>query len=226
MERAYDIIGSTMYLPPHFEEARPEVLQEVMREYPLGTLVALTSAGLSANHLPFEYDPQPAPLGTLRCHVARGNSVWKDFDKDTPALVIFGGPQAYISPSWYEAKREHGKVVPTYNYVVVHAYGSMRVTEDAQWLHGLVSRLTEKFESARPQPWAVSDAPPDYIEKQLGAIVGIEIPVTRLIGKAKASQNRSVEDQAGVIRGLRDDDPHDAMAEWMDTKRGSRKSPS
>ena len=140
-----------------------------MRGYPLGTLVALTTVGLSANHVPFEYDPQPAPLGTLRCHVARGNSVWKDFDKQTPALVIFGGPQAYISPSWYEAKREHGKVVPTYNYVVVHAYGSLRIIEDAQWLHGLVSRLTEKFESPRPQPWAVSDAPPDYIEKQLGS---------------------------------------------------------
>jgi transcriptional regulator len=210
-----------MYLPPHFEETRPEVLQQIIREYPLGTLVTLGSDGLAANHVPFEYDPQPAPLGTLRCHVARGNSVWKDFDKETPVLVIFGGPQAYISPNWYETKREHGKVVPTYNYVVVHAYGSMRVIEDAQWLHGLVSRLTERFEAVRPQPWAVSDAPHDYIEKQLGAIVGIEIAVARLIGKAKASQNRSVEDQAGVIHGLRDDDPRDAMAEWMEGRRGT-----
>jgi transcriptional regulator len=211
-----------MYLPSHFEEARPEVLQEVIREYPLGTLVALTSAGLSANHVPFEYDSQPAPFGMLRCHVARENSVWKDYDKETPALVIFGGPQAYISPSWYEAKQEHGKVVPTYNYVVVHAYGPMRVVEDAKWLHGLVSRLTEKFESARLQPWAVSDAPPDYIEKQLGAIVGIEIPVTRLIGKAKASQNRSEADQEGVIRGLCEDDPDDPMAEWMEGRQRKR----
>jgi transcriptional regulator len=208
-----------MYLPPHFEESRPEALQDVMRDYPLGTLVTLGADGLTANHVPFEYDPQPSPLGTLRCHVGRGNSVWNDFDKHTSSLVIFGGPQAYISPSWYEAKREHGKVVPTYNYIVVHAYGPMRVIEDAQWLRGLVSRLTEKFESKRPQPWAVSDAPPDYIEKQLGAIVGIEIPVTRLIGKAKASQNRSEADQDAVVRGLREDDPQDAMAEWMDKKK-------
>jgi transcriptional regulator len=208
-----------MYLPPHFEETRPEILASVMREYPLGTLVTLAPDGLSANHIPFEYDPQPSPLGTLRCHVARGNSVWKDFDKETPALVIFGVPQAYISPSWYEAKREHGKVVPTYNYVVVHAYGSLQIVEDAEWLRGLVSRLTERFESDRPQPWAVSDAPVDYIEKQLGAIVGIEIRVTQLIGKAKASQNRSAEDQAGVIRGLREDDPQDPMAEWMEQKK-------
>ncbi len=206
-----------VYLPAHFEENRPEVLQQIIREFPLGTLVTLSSDGLTANHLPFEYDPLPSPLGTLRCHVARANSVWKDFDSKTPALVIFGGPQAYISPSWYEAKREHGKVVPTYNYFVVHAYGLMRVIEDPQWLHGLVSRLTQRFEAPRPQPWAVSDAPADYIEKQLGAIVGVEIPITRLIGKSKASQNRSAADQAGVIRGLREDDPQDSMAGWMES---------
>jgi len=205
-----------VYLPAHFEETRPEVLHQIIRNYPLGTLVTLASDGLTANHLPFEYDPQPAPFGTLRCHVARGNSVWKDFDARTPALAIFSGPQAYISPSWYEAKREHGKVVPTYNYFVVHAYGPMRVIEDPQWLHGLVSRLTERFESSRPQPWAVADAPADYIERQLGAIVGLEIPITRLIGKSKASQNRSAADQAGVVHGLREDNPHDPMAEWME----------
>jgi len=205
-----------VYLPAHFEETRPEVLHQIIRNYPLGTLVTLASDGLTANHLPFEYDPLPAPFGTLRCHVARGNSVWKDFDARTPALAIFSGPQAYISPSWYEAKREHGKVVPTYNYFVIHAYGPMRVIEDTQWLHSLVSRLTQRFESSRPQPWAVADAPVDYIEKQLGAIVGLEIPITRLIGKSKASQNRSAADQAGVVHGLREDNPHDPMAEWME----------
>ena len=195
-------------------------VEEVVREYPLGTLVALGADGLTANHVPIEYDPRPGRSGyygvTLHVETLSGGTS----TKQTPALVIFGGPQADISPSWYEAKREHGKVVPTYNYIVVHAYGPMRVIEDPQWLHGLVSRLTEKFESIRPQPWAVSDAPPDYIEKQLGAIVGIEIPVTRLIGKAKASQNRSAEDQAGVVRGLREDDPQDAMAEWMEGRSG------
>lgn len=213
----------TMYLPAHFEETRPEVIRALVHDYPLGTLVTLGSEGLNANHVPFEYDPVGSTLGVLRCHVARANSVWKDFDRNTRALVILGGPQAYISPSWYEAKREHGKVVPTYNYVVVHAYGSMRIIEDAGWLRSLVTRLTTRFESPRPQPWAVSDAPPDYVENQLHAIVGIEIAVERLIGKSKASQNRSEADQAGTIRGLRENDPHSQMAEWMDINLPSRK---
>ncbi len=176
-----------------------------------------------ANHVPFEYDPSTPAPGTLRCHVARANPVWKDFDTNTQALVIFAGPNAYISPSWYEAKREHGKVVPTYNYVVVHAHGAMRIIEDSQWLHGLVSRLTDSFESKRTQPWSVSDAPPDYIEKQLGAIVGIEIAIERLIGKSKASQNRSEGDQVGVIRGLRESNEQNAMAMWMDSNLRDKK---
>ena len=205
-----------MYLPPHFEETRPEVLQRVMREYPLGTLVTLGSEGSRPITFRLNTTRKLRRLGPCAATLHVGTLSGRILTSRPEALVIFSGPQAYISPSWYEAKREHGKVVPTYNYVVVHAYGPMRVIEDAQWLHGLVSRLTEKFESARPQPWAVSDAPPEYIQKRLGAIVGIEIPVTRLIGKAKASQNRSAEDQAGVVRGLREDDPHDAMAEWME----------
>jgi transcriptional regulator len=134
-----------MYLPAHFAETRPEVLHGLLRDHPLGALVTLGSTGLDANHLPFEFDPVPtadAPHGTLRAHVARANVVWKDHSPDHEALIIFQGPQAYITPSWYEAKREHGKVVPTYNYCVVHAHGPLRVIDDPAWLLAMVTRLT------------------------------------------------------------------------------------
>jgi transcriptional regulator len=191
-----------MYLPSHFEETRVEVLHRLIREHSLGALVTLGSDGLNANHVPFEIDPAPAPFGTLQCHVARGNPVWRDFSKDSETLVIFQGAQAYITPSWYPTKRETGKVVPTYNYLAVHAYGRMRVVEDRAWLRNLVGRLTDRHEAARTVPWKVTDAPDDYIETMLGAIVGIEIPVTRLLGKWKASQNRPAADRAGVVQGL------------------------
>lgn len=191
-----------MYLPSHFEETRVEVLHRLIREHSLGALVTLGSQGLNANHVPFEIEAAPAPFGTLKCHVARGNPVWRDFSKDTEALVVFQGAQAYISPGWYATKKETGKVVPTYNYLAVHAYGRMRVVEDRAWLRNLVERLTNRHEAAMPLPWKVSDAPADYIETMLGAIVGIEIPVTRLLGKWKASQNRPAADREGVVRGL------------------------
>ena len=162
-----------MYLPGHFEETRIEVLHQLMRDHPLATLVTLGAAGLSADHLPIEVDAAPAPNGTLRCHVARANPVWRDHCLETEALVIFQGAQAYISPSWYETKKQSGEVVPTYNYAVVQAYGALRVIEDRAWLRGLVTRLTERFESASAAPWRVSDAPADFIDKQLGASVGV-----------------------------------------------------
>ena len=191
-----------MYLPSHFEETRVDVLHQLVRERPLATLVTLGAAGLNANHLPFELDSEPLPNGTLRCHVARANPVWRDYSLGTEALVIFHGPQVYISPSWYETKTQSGEVVPTYNYAVVHAYGTLRIIQDRAWLRGLVTRLTERFESASAAPWQVSDAPEDFIEKQLGAIVGIEITVTRLAGKWKVSQNRPALDRAGVVEAL------------------------
>jgi transcriptional regulator len=191
-----------MYLPSHFEETRVDVLHQLVRERPLATLVTLGAAGLNANHLPFELDTEPLPNGTLRCHVARANPVWRDYSLGTEALVIFHGPQVYISPSWYETKTQSGEVVPTYNYAVVHAYGTLRIIQDRAWLRGLVTRLTERFESASAAPWQVSDAPEDFIEKQLGAIVGIEIAVTRLAGKWKVSQNRPALDRAGVVEAL------------------------
>lgn len=201
-----------MYLPSHFEETRIEVLYQLIRERPLATLVTLGAAGLNANHLPFELDTEPLPNGTLRCHVARANPVWHDHSHDTEALIIFQGPQVYISPSWYETKKQSGEVVPTYNYAVVHACGALRIIEDRAWLRGLVTRLTERFESASAAPWQVSDAPPDFIEKQLGAIVGIEIAITKLVGKWKASQNRPTQDRAGVVEALGDSADADSLA--------------
>jgi len=191
-----------MYTPSHFEETRVAVLHQLIREHALATFVTLGPEGLNANHIPFEIDPEPAPFGTLRGHVARGNPVWRDFSKEIEALLVFQGPQAYISPSWYPTKKETGKVVPTYNYIVVHAYGPLRPIEDRVWLRNLVERLTNRYEAARVEPWKITDAPADYIETMLGAIVGIEIPVTRLVGKWKASQNRPPVDRKGVISGL------------------------
>lgn len=204
-----------MYLPSHFEEPRTEVLHDLIRSHPLGALVTFGAEGLNANHVPFEIDPDPAPFGTLRAHVARANPVWREFSKEVEPLVIFQGPQIYITPSWYHTKKETGKVVPTFNYIVVHAYGAMRVFEDTDWLRKFVGRLTDRFEGARPQPWAVNDAPEDFVAMQLRAIVGIEISVTRLIGKWKTSQNRPAADQKGVVAGLRES--NDEVAQAMAT---------
>jgi transcriptional regulator len=206
-----------MYLPSHFREERVDVVHQLIREHPLGALVTLGAEGLNANHIPFLIDPEPAPFGTLRAHVARANPVWREFSRETETLVLFQGPHVYVTPSWYATKRETGKVVPTYNYLVVHAYGPLRAIEDTDWLRSFVGRLTNRFEAAREEPWKITDAPADYIEKQLRAIVGIEIPVTRLLGKWKVSQNRPAADREGVARGLREtgDANAAAMADWV-----------
>jgi transcriptional regulator len=201
-----------MYLPSHFEESRAEVLRQLIHDHPLGTLVTFGADGLNANHVPFEFDPDPAPLGTLRAHVARANPVWSGYSREIEPLVIFQGPQVYITPSWYQTKKETGKVVPTFNYIVVHAYGAMRVIEDAAWLRDFVGRLTDRFESTRALPWSVTDAPEDFIATQLRAIVGIEIQLTRLTGKWKISQNRPAADRRGVVAGLRESDDAEAQA--------------
>lgn len=191
-----------MYTPAHFEETRPEVLRQLIATHPLGALVTLTPSGLDANHIPFEFVDE-GPHGTLRGHVARANRVWQDFARTTDVLVIFQGPTAYITPTWYVAtKPDSGKVVPTYNYCVVHAHGPLIVHDDREWLRGMVTRLTQRFEAQRPAPWQVADAPADFIDKQLAAIVGIEIPIARLAGKWKVSQNRPEADRAGVVAGL------------------------
>lgn len=209
-----------MYLPSHFKEERPEILRRLIADHPLGALVTLGPEGITGNHIPFLHDAAPAPHGTLRGHVARANPAWRDFDKGVEALVIFQGPQTYVTPSWYVRKQQTGKVVPTWNYLVLHAYGALRAIDDAAWLRGFVERLTNRFESQRAEPWKVSDAPADFVEKQLTAIVGIEIALTRVFGKWKASQNQPAADREGVVRGLREQGDSDAakMAGWVAAK--------
>lgn len=206
-----------MYIPKHFEETRVDVLHQLIREHAFAALVTLGPDGLNANHIPFEINPEPAPFGTLRGHVARANPVWKDAAPGTEALVMFQGPSTYITPSWYATKKETGKVVPTWNYAMVHAYGPLRAVEDAGWLRGLLGQLTDHHESRRSEPWKLADAPDEFIERQMKAIIGIEIPITRLIGKWKVSQNRPAVDRDGVIAGLAQngDAPSQAMAELV-----------
>ena len=192
-----------MYLPKSFEPPDIDTLQQFVRTHPFGVLVTMTSGGLDGNHIPFLIDVEPAPYGTLRGHVARANPIWRECETSPEALVIFQGPDSFISPSWYPSKRETASVVPTWNYVVVHAHGSVRVIQDADWLRAHVEALTNQHEQDRDAPWAVTDAPADYIQKLVGAIVGIEIPIAPLTGKWKLGQNRTARDRAGVVDGLR-----------------------
>ena len=190
-----------MYLPKHFEETRAEVLHQLLRAHPLGLLVTQPGGELRADSIPFMLDAQRGPHGTLVAHVARANTLWREA-ADGQALVVFQGAQAYVSPSAYPSKAEHGKVVPTWNYIMVQARGRLRAIDDPAWLHALVSRLTERHEASRAVPWEVSDAPLDYIWQMLGAIVGIEIQIEAITGKWKVSQNRSAADRDGVARTL------------------------
>jgi transcriptional regulator len=193
-----------MYLPAHFAESRPEVLSALVRSHPFGLLVTQNRAGgIDANSIPFFLDAAAdGTPGVLRGHVARANPLWQAARDDVDALVVFQGPQGYVSPAWYPSKAEHGKVVPTWNYVMVQARGTLRAIDDRTWLRAFVTRLTERHESERAAPWAVSDAPADYLETMLGAIVGIEIVLSSLTGKWKVSQNRPAADRAGVVAGL------------------------
>jgi transcriptional regulator len=196
-----------VYQPPHHCEDRLEVQHALINAHPFGVLVTLGEGGLVANHIPFILDGVAGPLGTLRGHVARANGQWRDFRRDVEALVIFQGPQSYITPSWYATKQETGKVVPTWNYAVVHAYGALRAIEDANWLRDQIEALTVMQEGGRTAPWAVSDAPGPFIDAMMKAIVGIEIGITRIEGKWKVSQNRPAADREGVAGGLRADGP-------------------
>lgn len=196
-----------MYLPKHFEQPDLALLAELMHERPLATLVVATPEGPTADLIPLEFHPNLGTHGTLRGHVARANPLWHH--AGAGALAVFQGPQAYVSPNWYPSKREHGKVVPTWNYTMVQARGTLRAVDEAPWLRLLVGRLTERHESAQPNPWTVSDAPEEFVRQMLGAIVGIEIELTALTGKWKVSQNRSAADRLGVANGLVADDADD-----------------
>jgi transcriptional regulator len=191
----------TMYLPDVFEERDVDTLHRTIEAHPLGALVTVTPDGLDANHIPFLIDAEPAPFGTLHGHVARANPVWRELD-GTRALVIFQGPQQFITPSWYPTKQETGRVVPTWNYVVVHAHGRVRVVDDRTLVRSHLERLTDRHEQRRDNPWKVTDAPDDFIDKMAAAVVGIEMTIERLIGKWKVSQNRSIPDREGVVNGL------------------------
>ena len=201
-----------MYLPEHFAEHDPAKLRRLIAEYPLGTLVTLGAEGLSANHLPFELAAGAGPHGALLGHVARGNRVWQDFSGEHEALVIFQGPSAYVSPNWYPTKAETHRHAPTYNYAVVHAHGRLIIHDDEKWLRGLLGRLTERMEAPQPNPWKMGDAPQDYLQQLLGGIVGIEIEVSRLVGKWKVSQNRLPVDRNGAAAGLRATGEPEAVA--------------
>jgi transcriptional regulator len=188
------------YLPAHFNETDAATQQALVSSYPLATWVVQHEGELLVNQIPFLLDPERGEHGTLLAHVARANPVWQCLTASS--VLVFQGPQAYISPNWYPSKQVHGKAVPTWNYATVQAHGVPQAFDDPARLLALVTRLTLIHEASQPLPWQVSDAPADYVEKMLKAIVGIEIPVQRWVGKWKTSQNRPLADQQGVATGL------------------------
>ena len=203
-----------MHLPPHFEEPRTDVLHDLICRNPLGILVTHGADGLDANHIPFELDKDGGPLGVLHAHVARANPVWQIVTGCDDVLVVFGAGDAYLSPSWYPSKHQLHKQVPTWNYMVAHAYGRVTVHVDARTVRRIVAHLTRTHESTQPKPWKMSDSPKEFIDAMVKAIVGIEIHITRLIGKFKLSQNREVGDilaAANALKGRGDDAIADAM---------------
>ncbi|MFT4097115.1 MAG: FMN-binding negative transcriptional regulator [Rhodoblastus sp.] len=191
-----------MYIPPHFEMKDRAAQYELVRGRPFGLLVTNGPGGLMANPAPFLLDEK---AGVLRAHLARANPQWREADGAREALVVFQDVDAYVTPGWYATKRESGKVVPTWNYSAVHVYGALRAVDDRDWLRTLVGDLTDAHETPRTSPWKVEDAPSDYIDVMLRGIVGIEVQIARIEGKAKLSQNRSALDIAGVVEGLRAD---------------------
>lgn len=202
-----------MYTPPAFAEPRLDEQHALIRAYPLGLLISADAAGPQATPLPFLIVPGNEGLGTLHAHFARANPHWRALD-GADVLVVFQGPDLYMTPSWYRSKQEHGKVVPTWNYAMVQARGHARIVHDTAWLHDLVTRLTDTHESPRVEPWHVSDAPEAYIASQLHAIVGVEIPIRQIEGKWKVSQNRPAIDHPGIADGLAADGHH-AMADLV-----------
>ncbi len=203
-----------MYLPSHFREDRPEVLRELIAKHPLAALISNGDTGLEANHIPLLFDPTSGPHGVLTGHLARANTQWQEM-ANQEVLAIFQGPQAYISPDWYPTKHETGKAVPTWNYAVVHVWGTVEVFEGGSRLREFLTRLTQRHEGDRPTPWAVADAPADYIDNLLRAIVGIELRITRIEGKWKVSQNQPARNREGVVAGLKSEqgDEGSRMAE-------------
>ncbi|MFC5478628.1 FMN-binding negative transcriptional regulator [Massilia suwonensis] len=201
-----------MYINRHHRFDGEDAMRALVEANALGTWVLAGQQEIVANHIPFLLERERGPHGSLVGHVARANPVWRLLDAQAPSLVIFQGPQAYITPNWYPGKAEHGKVVPTWDYAVVHAHGAARAVEDRDWLLDMLRRLGATHEAGQPRPWTLEDAPPGYIDKLLRAIVGIEIRITRLEGKLKASQDEDVQDRIGTVHGLRSLDCPNATA--------------
>lgn len=201
-----------MYVPPHFAQDDPSALAEAVRRWPLATLVTHAAGAMAANHLPMLLETGRGEHGTLVFHVSRANPVWRTLAEGGEALAIFSGADAYVSPSAYPSKAEHGKVVPTWNYVAVHAYGTPQIFDEADALRALVTRLTAVHEAGRAMPWEPDDAPPEFIDAQLRGIVGVKLHVSRVLGKVKMSQNRPAADRAGVAADLRAAGNDDAAA--------------
>ena len=194
-----------MYTPAHFKEDRIEVLHQLIAHHPLGTMITMTGDGLNANHIPLLVDVNRGEFGTLRGHVARSNTVWQTFNPEVKALAVFQGPDAYISPSWYPSKKDSHKVVPTWNYAVVHAAGPLIIRDDATWMREFLNSTTDHFEATRNTTaprWKMNDAPEDFLQTMMRAVVGIEIPIVSLEGKWKVSQNRAIADRDGVAMAL------------------------
>jgi transcriptional regulator len=189
-----------MYLPSHFEIKDQNELIRIVSEHPLGILVT-SNNGLDANHIPFLYEPSQGELGTLLAHVARSNPVWEEM-AESEVMVIFRGIESYISPNWYPSKHETHRQVPTWNYEVVHAYGKLSVQDDAKFVRGVVGKLTKVHEATEEKPWKMNESPQDYMEMMIKAVVGIQVTITKMIGKAKLSQNRETRDRHGAISAL------------------------
>lgn len=187
-----------MYVPADFNEPRTEILHARIAQHPFGTLITHGKSGLDANHIPFELAAEEGELGVLRAHVARANPVWQDVANGDEVLVVFHAGDAYISPNWYPSKHDAHRQVPTWNYVVVHAHGRITVRDDEKYVRGVVARLTRTHEAAQPEPWKMADAPRDYIDTLLKAIVGLQIDITRLVGKSKLGQNKEARDIRGA----------------------------
>lgn len=191
-----------MYLPPAFREDDLPTIHAEMQKIQLATLVTLTANGLVATHLPLMLDSTAGEYGTLYGHVARGNSQWRETLPEVEALAMFTASDAYVTPNWYRSKVETGRVVPTWMYAAIHAYGRVRFIDDVEWLRDFVTRLTDKHEAGYSQPWKVTDAPPAYVDSQLARIVGVQLPISRLEGKWKFDQRSSEPDRLGVMAGL------------------------
>ena len=198
-----------MYEPAHFIESNLSTLHALIKAHPLGLLVSSDADDVQANPLPFLLDATVGERGVLRVHLARANPQWRHLAQGAKMLVVFQGTDAYVTPSWYQTKKDHGKVVPTWNYVMVQVRGKVRIMDDPEWLHGQLSALTAEHEHGRSAQWSINDAPADFIEMQKRAIVGIEIDIDEIAGKWKVSQNRPAADRVGVVTGFHEDGKND-----------------